>query len=424
MNDLNRDIDRYLKDEMTPAERHAFEKKALNDPFLADALEGHEPLSAEQREQDLASLERKIQAASARNRSGWFFPLRIAAGIAVLMGVSWWLFVREVEPTLDRAQEVESAQENAAITEETAEPSESPAMAERIEQPNVVDTKPAPAGKVSPATGGPDLATNTEPQKEDETRAGDGAAAIPQTLKIESEAVNEELAKREVEAETRSKKANADLQRTASPVAMQLVSGQVRSAEDNSPIPGVNVIIKGTSLGTVTDANGNYQLEVPVTQNQLVYSFIGFTSKEEAIKNPTQNDVTLDSDVSQLSEVVVTGYGFDDMGMPKPSEYVTTLPEPEGGRKAYQKYLETNLQYPQQALDQKIEGRVTIQFTVTFDGRLQDFNVIRSLGYGCDEEVIRLIRQGPAWSPSKRNEVTRDSKVRVRMRFKLPDKKG
>lgn len=424
MNDLNRDIDRYLKDEMTPAERHAFEKKALNDPFLADALEGHEPLSTEQREQDLATLERRIQAASARNRSGWFFPLRIAAGIAVVMGVSWWLFVREVEPTPDRAQQVESDQENAAITEETAEPSESPAMAERIEQPNVVDTKPAPAGKVSPATGGPDLATNTEPQKEDETRAGDGAAAIPQTLKIESEAVNEELAKRELEAETRSKKANADVQRTASPVAMQLVSGQVRSAEDNSPIPGVNVIIKGTSLGTVTDANGNYQLEVPVTQNQLVYSFIGFTSKEEAIKNPTQNDVTLDADISQLSEVVVTGYGFDDMGMPKPSEYVTTLPEPEGGRKAYQKYLETNLQYPQQALDQKIEGRVTIQFTVTFDGRLQDFNVIRSLGYGCDEEVIRLIRQGPAWSPSKRNEVTRDSKVRVRMRFKLPDKKG
>lgn len=236
--------------------------------------------------------------------------------------------------------------------------------------------------------------------------------------------MNEELAKREVEAETRSKKANADVQRTASPVAMQLVSGQVRSAEGNSPIPGANVIIKGTSLGTVTDANGNYQLEVPVTKNQLVYSFIGFTSKEEAIKKPTQNDVTLDADVSQLSEVVVTGYGFDDMGMPKPSEYVTPLPEPEGGRKAYQKYLETNLQYPQQALDQKIEGRVTIQFTVTFDGRVQDFNVIRSLGYGCDEEVIRLLRQGPAWSPSKRNEVTRDSKVRVRMRFKLPDKKG
>jgi TonB family protein len=427
MNDLNHDIEKYLKDELTPAERHALEKKALHDPFLADALEGHEQLNPAERKQDLAKLESRIRAASAGMRSRWYVPLRVAAGVLLLVGVSWWLFDRgaETAPEPEMAEQIESSPESDVWKEELDEAAP-PTMAERIEPPPSADTKPAPTAKDTPAPGGPELALSTETKKDTETRAGDGALTAPQALKTEPVATEAEVADRAVAEESRQKKAEADAPRRSAQavVAMQLVSGQVRSADDGSPIPGVNIVVKGTTQGTITDANGNYQLEVPANQNQLIYSFIGYSSKEEAIKDPLKNDVTLDADVSQLSEVVVTGYGFDELGMAKAPEYVTTLPEPEGGRKAYQKYLESNLQYPQQALDQKIEGRVTIQFTVTFDGQLNDFNVIRSLGYGCDEEVIRLIRQGPAWSPSKRNEVARDSKVRVRMRFKLPTKKG
>ncbi|MFN5170098.1 MAG: TonB family protein [Cyclobacteriaceae bacterium] len=424
MNDLNRDIEKYLKDELTPAERHALEKKALHDPFLADALEGHEQLNPAEREQDLMRLENKIRSASTRGRSGWYFPLRIAAGLALVVGMAWWLMNQGSEPTPELTQQDESAEESPEIKEfDEAAP---PTMAERIEPRPSTESRQTPAAKVTPATESPDLAVSTQTEKETETRAGDGAGAAPQALKTETAVADEDLARRDAADEKTMKKGKVEELRIAGQpmIQMQLVSGQVRSADDGSPIPGVNIVVKGTTQGTITDANGNYQLEVPANQNQLVYSFIGYSSKEEAIKDPLKNDVTLDADVSQLSEVVVTGYGFDELGMAKAPEYVTTLPEPEGGRKAYQKYLESNLQYPQQALDQKIEGRVTIQFTVTFDGQLNDFNVIRSLGYGCDEEVIRLIRLGPAWSPSKRNEVARDSKVRVRMRFKLPTKKG
>jgi TonB family protein len=98
------------------------------------------------------------------------------------------------------------------------------------------------------------------------------------------------------------------------------------------------------------------------------------------------------------------------------------LATPEGGRKAFKQYLEKNLQYPEQALKNEVEGKVTVQFTIGMTGQLSDFKVIRGVGFGCEEEVIRLIKQGPKWSPTKKNEAPVKDRVRVRMRFSLPKK--
>lgn len=86
------------------------------------------------------------------------------------------------------------------------------------------------------------------------------------------------------------------------------ISGKVTSAEDGSALPGVNVALKGTKLGTVTDAQGNYLLKVPNSGGILIFSFIGLITKEVAIGSKNRIDVSLSLDVSQLSEVVVTGY--------------------------------------------------------------------------------------------------------------------
>lgn len=86
------------------------------------------------------------------------------------------------------------------------------------------------------------------------------------------------------------------------------ISGTVTSADDGSPIPGVNVLLKGTTKGTITDAQGFYSINIPPQSGTLVYSFIGFQTKEVAIgKNPIVN-VSLQTDIQELSEVVVTGY--------------------------------------------------------------------------------------------------------------------
>lgn len=87
------------------------------------------------------------------------------------------------------------------------------------------------------------------------------------------------------------------------------VSGKVTSSDDGSPLPGVTVLQKGSSNGTSTDVEGNFRLNVSDAQGTLVFSFIGYTPQEIPINSRTRIDVVLASDITQLSEVVVIGYG-------------------------------------------------------------------------------------------------------------------
>ncbi|MEZ4968735.1 MAG: TonB-dependent receptor [Flavobacteriaceae bacterium] len=87
----------------------------------------------------------------------------------------------------------------------------------------------------------------------------------------------------------------------------QSVSGTVYS--DQGPLPGVNVLLKGTINGTQTDFDGNYALDNIDMEGTLIFSYIGYKSKEIAINNQTTLDVVLEEDVSNLDEVVIVGYG-------------------------------------------------------------------------------------------------------------------
>ncbi|MCK6617842.1 MAG: SusC/RagA family TonB-linked outer membrane protein [Cyclobacteriaceae bacterium] len=88
------------------------------------------------------------------------------------------------------------------------------------------------------------------------------------------------------------------------------VSGRVTSTEDGSALPGVNVVVKGTATGTVTDADGRYTISVPSSGGSLVFSFIGLQTQEVPIGERSVVDVSLALDVTQLSEVVVTSQGI------------------------------------------------------------------------------------------------------------------
>lgn len=89
----------------------------------------------------------------------------------------------------------------------------------------------------------------------------------------------------------------------------RVVTGKVTSAEDGASVPGVNVVVKGTTNGTTTDSDGNYRLAVPASGGTLVFSFIGLTTEELSVGERTVIDLAMRADVTQLSEVVVVGYG-------------------------------------------------------------------------------------------------------------------
>lgn len=86
------------------------------------------------------------------------------------------------------------------------------------------------------------------------------------------------------------------------------VSGQVTDQLNNEPLPGVNVLIKGTATGTVTDIDGNYNLDVP-GNGTLVFSFVGYLTEEVGVNSRSIIDVGLAFDVTKLDEILVVGYG-------------------------------------------------------------------------------------------------------------------
>lgn len=89
----------------------------------------------------------------------------------------------------------------------------------------------------------------------------------------------------------------------------RLVTGTVTSAEDGLPIPGVNVIVQGTTKGTTTDVEGHYSLSLNGDENILVFTFVGFETAIAEVGTRTSVDLALQPDVTALDEVVVVGYG-------------------------------------------------------------------------------------------------------------------
>lgn len=101
----------------------------------------------------------------------------------------------------------------------------------------------------------------------------------------------------------------------SSALAQRTISGTVLSAVDSSPIPGVNIVVKGTSIGTSSDAEGKFALglpgssEGPSGSEVLVFSFIGFNTQEVPIGNRSNITVSLSTEAKELSEIVVTALG-------------------------------------------------------------------------------------------------------------------
>ena len=90
----------------------------------------------------------------------------------------------------------------------------------------------------------------------------------------------------------------------------RVITGKV-TGEDGSGLPGVNVLVKGTTNGTVTDSDGQFRLEAG-SNSILIFSFVGYASQEVSVGDRTSFNISLQPDAKQLSEVVVTAYGVED----------------------------------------------------------------------------------------------------------------
>lgn len=455
---------------------HALERRALDDPFLAEALEGSSQIPSEAFGEDMVALSGELNKAIHKRPAGekpasmWTWPLRIAAGLVILISATVVFLALRFEKGNDKIalnEEVHSpVPEQAPPTADSGVVKNSPPLLsdasgplknkEEKKAPDVLPgvelqraKKPTDA-KDAPRTESPvsatisaadevDAVTDDRPAERaqpEEQLATRSESEVSPSLQAPAPALSKSKAKVELDdkrAYTAKKRDDSDIEgkKESTGAAQnqsdktfnfttQTIKGQVFDATGTG-LPGVNILIKGTNIGTITDATGTYEITPTGDDATLVYSSIGYSSHEVESAGKKEINISLDEDVSQLSEVVVTGYGVpkDDGDITIPLE----LASPEGGRRAYKQYLEKNLQYPERALGNKVEGKVTIQFAVEPNGQLTDFRVIKGIGDGCDEEVIRLIKSGPRWTPTKRDTEKLRGTVRVKMRFQLPKRK-
>ena len=95
------------------------------------------------------------------------------------------------------------------------------------------------------------------------------------------------------------------------------------------------------------------------------------------------------------------------------------MPEFPGGEAALNAYLAKNINYPQMAVDNEIQGKVIVEFVVGKDGSIRDAKLVKGIGFGCNEEAVRVIKNMPKWQAGKQNGREVNVSYRVPVKFIL-----
>ncbi len=200
------------------------------------------------------------------------------------------------------------------------------------------------------------------------------------------------------------------------------VRGQV-VGQDGVGLPGVTVVVKNGTSGTSTDVRGNFIINVEKNKT-LVFSFVGFKAEERAVKKEKMT-VMMEREPHQLSEIVVVG-NTDVSPPPVPPVDSTQntadvvfidveeSPEFVGGTRALMQFLGRNIKYPAAAARANVQGKVFVQFDISKTGETSNIRILKGIGFGCDEEAVRVVSIMPKWRPGQQMGKP------VAVRFNLP----
>ena len=212
----------------------------------------------------------------------------------------------------------------------------------------------------------------------------------------------------------------------------------VEAARKNIPVMGASVIIKGTTMGTLTDFDGKFTLLVK-KGDVIQVSFVGYQTQSVVVKDETSLTILMRDDVQSMEEMVVMGMSPKSENadvvfeMPleeakKPEvpqqeevifQVVEEMPQFPGGLSEAMKFLAKNIKYPVEAQQAKIEGRVIVRFVVGRDGSVSDVEVMRGVSPELDAEAVRVVSMMPKWIPGKQRGKAVAVKYTMPIMFRL-----
>ena len=400
----------YIRGLRKGKEAHRLEKESMQDPFLADAMDGYNQVEGNH-EQRIEKLRMQVSAHSAKKKSTYAITWSIAACLIIGFGISsYFLFLKK------------SMTDEVFIAEES--------VSTKLAEPAAPPTPAIPATPTVPATPQKEIALATTKVKTDSTpiseitaRQADKKDMIaeiqttsqPQGAPVAAvpmmEEVSEETAAlQEVVATIDTFESESDKKMKLAKVATilpqnNMIKGRVTD-EKGEPLIGASVTYKGTNIGTITNMNGEFSLVKKDDKKRLTAEYIGYDPVEIQVDTSRTMLIAMNENKQALNEVVVVGYGAkknkksttlgSDAKVKEQTEKEITL-QPVIGKRSYQKYLKENLVRPADEKCAQVKGKVVLTFLVNKEGRPFYIKVKESLCESADKEAIRLIQEGPDW---------------------------
>ena len=404
----------YIRGLRKGKEAHRLEKESMQDPFLADAMDGYNQVEGNH-EQRIEKLRMQVSAHSAKKKSTYAITWSIAACLIIGFGISsYFLFLKK------------SMTDEVFIAEES--------VSTKLAEPAAPPTPAIPATPTVPATPQKEIALATTKVKTDSTpiseitaRQADKKDMIakiqttsqPQGAPVAAvpmmEEVSEETAAlQEVVATIDTFESESDKKMKLAKVATilpqnNMIKGRVTD-EKGEPLIGASVTYKGTNIGTITNMNGEFSLVKKDDKKRLTAEYIGYDPVEIRVDTSRTMLIAMNENKQVLNEVVVVGYGAKKNKKSTTAGNVVTVkeqakkeitPQPVIGKRSYQKYLKENLVRPTDDNCKDIKGEVVLSFFVNEEGKPQNITVIHGLCEFADKEAIRLVKEGPKWTSGK-----------------------
>ena len=400
----------YIRGLRKGKEAHRLEKESMQDPFLADAMDGYSQVEGNH-EQRIEKLRMQVSAHSAKKKNTYAITWSIAACLIIGFGISsYFLFLKK-----SMTDEVFIAEESVSI---------------KLAEPAAPPTPAIPATPTVPATPQKEIALATTKVKTDSTpiseitaRQADKKDMIakiqttsqPQGAPVAAvpmmEEVSEETAAlQEVVATIDTFESESDKKMKLAKVATilpqnNMIKGRVTDGK-GEPLIGASVTYKGTNIGTITNMNGEFSLVKKDDKKRLTAEYIGYDPVEIQVDTSRTMLIAMNENKQALNEVVVVGYGAkknkksttlgSDAKVKEQTEKEITL-QPVIGKRSYQKYLKEHLVRPTDEKCAQVKGKVVLTFLINKEGRPFYIKVKESLCESADKEAIRLIQEGPDW---------------------------
>ncbi len=188
--------------------------------------------------------------------------------------------------------------------------------------------------------------------------------------------------------------------------------------EDGTPLPGATIVVKGSTLGTLSDEKGHFSLSNVPEEAMLVVSFVGFKQMVEKPDFVSEMTITLKRSVVNTEKVDITPPQQRPSFDKDKVVIVEEMPMYPGGDKAMLSWISNSIKYPGEAIKGNIKGLVNVSFIVSSSGKVINVKVVKSVHPLLDAEAIRVISNMPDWKPGSQNGKTVGVEYMVPVDFK------